>query len=119
MAVQITNITDAPNQTQTLILPNGNSFTLTLYYIDLQYGWFITNLTYGTFILNSVRVTNNPNMLYQWQNLIPFGLACFSPSLREPTQLQDFASGASNLYVLTQAECQAYAAYLSGGPLPA
>lgn len=116
---QIQNITNNALQTQTFVLPNGNSFTFTLYYIDLQYGWFINNLTYGTFVLNSLRITNNPNLLYQWQNLIPFGIACFSTSSREPTQQEDFASGASNLYVLTQQECQEYAAYLNGGPIPA
>lgn len=116
---QILSISDYVNQTQTIVLPNGNTFTFTLYYVPLQYGWFITNLTYGSFILNSIRVTNNPNMLLQWQNLIPFGLACFSTSLREPSQQEDFVSGASSLWVLTQVECEAYQAYLNGGPLPA
>lgn len=116
---KIVNITDDPLQTQTIILPNGNVFTYAMYYIPNQYGWFFNNITYGSFVLNSLRITNNANMLYQWQNLLPFGIACFSVSKREPTQQQDFLSGASSLYVLTQAECQAYAAYIRGGALPA
>lgn len=115
----INNITAYPNQQITFVLGDGTTFQLSLYYVPMQYGWFITNLTYGTFVLNNIRITNNANMLYQWQNLIPFGLACFSPSQREPSQLQDFSSGASNLYVLTKAECEAYAAYIRGGALPA
>lgn len=85
----------------------------------MQYGWFITNLTYQDFVLNGLRITNNPNMLYPWINQIPFGIGCFSSSQREPTQQQDFLSGASSLYLLTQDECEAYASYLAGGELPA
>ena len=116
--LQIQNITDAPLQTQTLILPNGNSFSITMYYVPLQYGWFFTNITYQSFVLNTLRITNNGNMLYQWQEILPFGIACFSMSNREPTQQQDFLSGASSLYILTQAECQQYAAYIQNGVLP-
>ena len=114
----LSNITGNPLQLETVSLPSGSNFTMTLYYVPMQIGWFITNLTYGSFTLNSIRITNNPNMLYQWQNILPFGLACFSSSQREPTQLQDFVSGASSLYILSQAECEAYAAYIKGGSLP-
>lgn len=115
----ITNITTNGRQFTTFVLEDGTTFTITLTFVPMQYGWFITNLTYGDFVVNSIRITNNPNMLFQWQNIIPFGLGCFSPSQREPTLQQDFATGASNLYVLTQAECQAYATYIKGGDVPA
>lgn len=117
--LRIQNITDAALQQQTIVLPNGNSFNFTMNYIPMQYGWFITNLVYQDFVLNGLRITNNPNMLFPWINIIPFGLACFSPAQREPTQQQDFLSGASNLYILTHEECVAYKDYLSGGALPA
>lgn len=115
----INNISAYPNQNINFVLADGTNFQMSLYYVPMQYGWFITNLTYNDFVLNSIRITNNTNMLYQWQNILPFGLGCFSPSQREPSQLQDFSSGASNLYVLSQEECEAYAAYIRGGALPA
>jgi hypothetical protein len=114
----INNISSSPLQTQTLVLPTGQSFSFTMYYIPMQYGWFITSLTYQTFTLNTMRITNNANMLYQWMNILPFGLACFSSSGREPTQQQDFSSGASSLYILTPAEMLAYETYINGGALP-
>jgi hypothetical protein len=117
--LQIQRITNNALQQQTLVLPNGKSFSMTMYFVPMQYGWFLTNITYGTFILNGLRITNNPNMLYQWQNKIPFGLGCFSTANREPSQQDDFSSGASKLYILTQAECVEYATYISGGALPA
>lgn len=116
--ISIQNLTSYPLQTQTLVLADGTTFALTIYYIPMQYGWFITNLTYGDFVLRGLRITNSPNMLYQWQNVIPFGLACFTATNREPTQQEDFSSGASKLYILSQTECEEYAAYINGGALP-
>lgn len=111
---KIVSITDDALQTQTLILPDGSGLQLSIYYVPMQYGWFITNLKYGTFILKGLRISNSPNMLHQFRNKIPFGLACFSQSDREPSFQNDFKSGASSLFVLTAAEVKQYAGILSG-----
>jgi hypothetical protein len=113
--LQIQQITDAPRQTQTLILPDGTSLSLSLYFRPMQFGWFITELVYGAFVLKELRITNNPNMLYQFKNQIPFGLACFSSQNREPTQQNDFISGASVLYLLTSEEVAEYTELLQNG----
>ncbi len=109
----VNQITNDPFQQQTLVLPDGTSLQLQIYFMPLQYGWFITSLTYGTFTLNGLRITNSPNMLHQFRNQLPFGLACFSTNNREPSQQTDFSSGASQLYILTAAEVAAYTAYLT------
>lgn len=111
----IPKITDAPLQTMSLILPSGDIVGLTIYFIPMQYGWFITELTYKDFTLNGLRITNNPNMLYPWKNILPFGLACFSFSDREPSQQEDFLSKASSLYILTSDEVEEYAEFISRG----
>ena len=105
-------------QSQTIVLADGTTLSLQLRYIPLQYGWFLTQLTYGSFTLQGFRIVASPNMLYQYLNQIPFGLACFVAGGREPTQQQDFSSGAANLYILTQAECQDYTTFLEGGAFP-
>ena len=110
---QIQNITSETKQLQTLVLPDGTSIVLEICFVPMQLGWFITSLTYGEFILNGVRITNSPNILYQFKNQIPFGLACFSTQDREPSLQEDFQSGASKLYVLTEAEVAEYAEFLS------
>lgn len=112
--LQITSITNDPYQKQTLFLPNGEAFTFQIYFRPMQYGWFIETLTYQDFVLNGVRITNSPNILFQFMNKLPFGLACYSKANREPTQQDDFSSGASTLYVLTQEECQAYLEIVRG-----
>ncbi len=111
---QVQNISNSPKQKLNFFLPDGTQILISLYFIQMQYGWFIPTLTYNTFTLTGLRITNSPNMLYQFRNQIPFGLACATEGNREPTQQDDFASGAAKLYVLTPLEVQAYVEYLSG-----
>ncbi len=105
----IQQVTTDPLQTQTLVLQDGTSVVLTLYYRPAQFGWFINEISWGeNFLIQGMRITNSPNMLRQWGNLIPFGLACFTTGNREPTQQEDFATGAAKLYILTEAEVEEY-----------
>lgn len=113
----VNQITSSPFQTQNLILPDSTVVTITLYFIPMQYGWFITKLVYGNFVLQGLRISNSPNMLLQYQNQIPFGLACYSTNNREPSQQEDFSSGASQLYILDSAEVAEYYLYLQTGVL--
>lgn len=110
----IQQITSDARQNLGILLPDGTQFSLSIYFSSMQFGWFITNLTYQRFILNGVRITNSPNMLHQFRNQIPFGLACATASNREPSQAQDFSSGASILYLLDQADVALYTGYLNG-----
>lgn len=112
---KIQQMTTDASQTQNLILPDGSTVTLTIYFIPMQYGWFIQSLSYQDFVLQGVRLTNNPNILQPFKNQIPFGLACFSSSQREPTLQEDFSTGASSLYILTSEEVEEYAEFLSRG----
>jgi hypothetical protein len=104
----INGITTDPLQTMTIILPNNNQMSMTINFVSMQFGWFITNLTYTpqNFVLNGLRITNNPNMLYPWKNILQFGLACFSQQDIEPGQSYSFSSGASTLYILDSSEVE-------------
>lgn len=113
---QVAQITDDASQSQSLALPDGSLINISMYYRPMQYGWFITTLSYNGFVLNGLRITHSPNMLNQWINILPFGLACTSLTAdREPTQQQDFASGTFQIYVLTHDECVQYQTFLSSG----
>jgi hypothetical protein len=114
----IQKITSDPLQQQAIVLADGTSFSMTMYFIPLQQGWFFTEIVYGTFVLNGLRICNNPNMLYQFKNILPFGIACFSKENREPSLQQDFSSGNSQLYLLTEAEVQEYTDYIELGTTP-
>jgi hypothetical protein len=116
---QIQNITNDANQTQTLTLYDGSILSMTMYFIPLQYGWFITSMTWGTFVLNGLRITVGPNILRQWQNQLTFGLgcACNTNPFREPTQQQDFSSNNFYLYILSSTEVQQYEQILMGSTI--
>ena len=111
----IQSITASPSQIQSFTLDDGSSFQMELRFRPMQYGWFIESLTYLTFTLQGKRIVNSPNFLNQFCNQLPFGLACISTTDREPTLLQDFATGASTLYLLTAAEVTQYLEYLQNG----
>jgi hypothetical protein len=113
---QIQNITDDPFQSQTIILPDGSSLYMELSFRQNQISWFFNTLKWNTtpgFEVHGLRVTCNPNILRQWKNKLNFGMACFSADNREPNQKEDFATGASGLYILTAAEVLAYEDYLA------
>jgi hypothetical protein len=111
---QIQQITDYPLQKQTISLPDGTTFQITLYFVTRQQGWFVKELSYGSFVLNNIRVVCTPNMLHQFKNQLPFGIACFTDDNREPMLQQDFSSGSAKLFLLTKAEVEFYEDYLSG-----
>lgn len=111
----IQNLTDYPLQNQNLTLPDSTVVNFTLYFNSMQQGWFFTNITYGSFVVNGLRITNNPNVLLAYQNLIPFGIACFSTANREPSLQQDFSSGASVLYLLESTDVKNYYTFLQTG----
>lgn len=114
--MQLISVTNDPYQQQNVVLPDGTLFLLQLYFRPLQYGWFINEISWGDdFKIYGLRITNSPDMLYQWRNKIPFGLACYSTALREPSQLDDFASEASKLYLLSADEVEAYKEFLTSG----
>lgn len=110
---QIQNLTSDAKQAQTLILPDGSAIEILIEYKPMQLGWFISTLTYKEFVLNGLRITNQPDMLYQFKNQIPFGLMCVSAQDREPYLQDDFLSGLSQLFILSDEEVTQYTEFLS------
>lgn len=110
----IEKIQDYPSQNQRFFIGDGTFFDMSISYRESQQGWFIDELTYQDFTLKGMRIYTNPNILYQFRNLIPFGIACQTIGNQEPTQQGDFASGISKLYLLTQAEVTEIARLYSG-----
>jgi hypothetical protein len=112
---QIQQITSDPAQEQTLVLPDGTQIGFSMTYLPGQQIWNC-NISYGSsFVLNGLQIVNNPNLLQQWKNIIPFGLGCFSTSSREPSQLSDFSSGYASLYILSSDDVATYTSALENG----
>lgn len=85
-------------------IPNISIF-MTLRFLPRVQRW-IMNIEYNDFVLNGRAVTTTPNILRQFRNQIPFGIACVAASGLDPFQISDFASQACNLYLLNAADVQ-------------
>lgn len=108
---EIQSITADAKQSFTLTLPNGETATLRLEFKPLQLGWFAA-VSYGAgFLVNSLRITRNQNVLDQFSNVIPFGLGCFTDDGEEPLFQQSFAAGRARLCLLDQSDMAALAEY--------
>lgn len=107
-------VTDDILQDQQLILADGSLITIEIYFRPMQYGWFFNTISYGSWTLNGFRIVNSPNMLHQYKNQIPFGIACQTVGSREPMFQEDFQQGNSSLYLLNQTEIIDFSNFLSG-----
>lgn len=110
----INGVTADGKQKQRITLPDGSSFTINMEYKPQQYGWFITQLSYGDFVVNNMRLCTSPNLLHQFRHLLPFGLAVYVKTNREATQIQDFSTGAAQMFLLNASETLLYENFLNG-----
>lgn len=111
----IQNITSYPYQSKALVLPDGTRIEIDIQFFPLRKCWVIKRLSYQDFLLHSFKLVNATNLLRQFKNILPFGLACYSPDGRDPQFAEDFTfDGNHSLYILTQDEVQQYEDKLSG-----
>ena len=103
MANLINNLTNFADQVTIVQLPDGTTFDFEIIYHGATERW-IMNVTYGDFVVNGVGICCLPNLLRQWVNIIPFGIACVADNAVDPFNIDDFSSGRVLLYVLTPAD---------------
>lgn len=111
---QIQNITSYAHQGKSLVLPDGTRVEIDIQFFPLRKCWVIKRLAYQDFILQSYKLVAGTNLLRQFKNIIPFGLAVFSPEGRDPQFEQDFSEGTHKVFILTQEEVELYEDKLSG-----
>ena len=98
---KITMLTGDPRQSVKVGLDDGSKVSLDLWYSEMQQGWFY-DLTRDEFSLQGRRLVVSPNMVRQFKEIVPFGLACFSTDGYEPVFIDDFTSGRVSVYVLDE-----------------
>ena len=96
---------------------NGNLIQITLYFLPAAQQWNI-DIRSGNFELFGNRVCNSPNLLYQYQRIISFGLAVIVSDGGEPFQVNDFENGRAQLGILTRQEVADITAAISQGRTP-
>jgi hypothetical protein len=97
---QITTINDYPKQSFFITIENYESAEVLLEFKPLQQGWFI-NLTWGTVGIKQMRVVAGPNILSQFSNVLPFGIAISGVDDIDPFAIDAWLTG-WKFYVLDQ-----------------
>jgi hypothetical protein len=97
----ISGFTDTANQRIRLVLEDKSKAMLSLVYSPQQTGFFF-DLEYApkVFRLAGARLVTSPNILRQWRNIIPFGVAILCKSTGEPTRQEFIADGTVSMYLL-------------------
>jgi hypothetical protein len=95
----VTGITSQPVQSSFLTLDDGSLVSISMSYRPQQYGWF-ADISWGDWAVTGMRLCAAPNILRQWQNRIPFGLALLTSDNSEPLNQNAFSSGFARLILL-------------------
>lgn len=106
--VLIDNLSDAADMQTALQMPDGSTGTLELIFLGAVNRW-VFNITHPDFpngALNGQMLCVHPNILRQFKNFIPFGLAVVSTTGNDPVGIEDFASGNILLYLLDADDVQ-------------
>lgn len=103
MANLISNLTNFANQITLLQLEDGSAVTLELIYQGTTERW-IANVSYGTRAFNGIGICCFPNIMRQWRNVIPFGIACTTADQTDPVSINDFLTGRASVYLLSAAD---------------
>lgn len=100
--VTIDNISDDSSQKISISLDDGTVVVLTLNYRPAIQRWTVdvVRTDSSEFEVNGLMICVHPNLLRQWRNLIPFGLACTTIDGVDPIDINDFVSGRATLYIL-------------------
>lgn len=100
---QLTEISTDPKQKFTVLTEDNQSFELLLEYSDQQQCWFYS-ITFGILSINGSRVVTGANILRNYKNVLPFGIAITTDDLSEPFLIDDFSTSRVRFFVLTEEE---------------
>jgi hypothetical protein len=101
--IKINNLTSEYKQSLSITLDGKITFILTLEFMPQQLGWFYS-IQHKTTTLRNKKLKVATNILYQYQNTLPFGIMCVTADGYEPYFIDDFTDGRVELYVYDQNE---------------
>ena len=102
---EITELNNDSRQKITLVTDTGIEIPFLLEFKPNQEGWFF-DLEYNDTVLNGVRLCTFPNVLRQFKNIFPFGIACLTTDGGEPYYIDDFSSGRASIFLLNEEEVE-------------
>ena len=103
---KLDGISATGTQSFSVLAYNGDTVNMAIKYNPATQQWFI-NVSWENFVLNGTRIFSSPNILNQYDKIIPFGLAVIVDGGGEPFLIDDFSSGRVGLYLLSHDEVSA------------
>lgn len=99
----LNKITDEAFQRFAMTGNPGQRVIVTMRFLASQELWMM-DVEYNDFILRGIVMTQSPNMLRAYKNIIPFGLTVQSIDGIDPHFITDFSDQRCRLYLLTPEE---------------
>lgn len=100
----LSGITNSPSHSASFVVQaTSETVYITLSWSPTQSAWYLS-FTYGSLVVNGLRISTGVNLLRQWRNLLPFGIAIVTLDGYDPKTLNAFSSGGASIYVLTSSE---------------
>ena len=118
----LNGLTSQPTQTASVTLPDGSRVSLTLAWRPQQAGWFYDLTWPGSdafptgFESLGRRLVTSANLLRQFRNLIPFGLAVFTADGADPGTVDALADGTATVCLLNSDDVAALEASVYSPP---
>lgn len=100
---KIDNLGDEANQLTRIVLDDGSIVLLNFIYRGATQRWTV-NITRNDFTVNDINLCVHPNLLRDFRENIPFGLALISTDGGDPVLINDFTSGRITMYTLSAAD---------------
>ena len=101
---QITRLTDSAQQTFILIGENGEEINFALRYMPTQLSWFFDIDDGNSLTLKGAYLGVGANVLRNFRNNTPIGLAVISTDGFDPRDISDFTDGRVAIYLLNTEE---------------
>lgn len=104
---RLQGLTDSPKQQYPIVLADGSTVTLYLYFCLQQIGWFYDFSWDGQvppFAVYGNKLVTGPNVLRTLRELIPFGVGVVTRDGGDPAGQQDFVNGYCTLVLLDQTD---------------
>jgi hypothetical protein len=101
--LQIKSITSDPRQSHILTIEGQADCTMTLEWRDTQSSWF-ASFSWGSWSCKNMRVCMCPNILTQFSNVLPFGIAILSENGQDPMTIDAFSKLTTGFYILSASE---------------
>ena len=96
---KIDGLSAQPNQRFRMTSDDGEPIRFRLVFRPTSEQWYI-DVESGNFAINGLRVVESPDLLYQYRNIVPFGILCRVRGDGEPQVVNDFASERVAIYLV-------------------